>query len=194
MQANHIGPREQAVELAVFDAKLALALGREAPRCCVAHVHRKPVSAAYEGLPDRAKPDHAQPLPIDVTCHQWQVVVGLPVAPPHERVVLDDAMGDGKEERHRVVGDGLGVGADRPSKGHAPTLEALSVDAVDADTKVDDAPQRGHAVEQVVIDLLTKRPDPPRPRKIFCRRRRQDRAIEKTHVAALEHLVHQPAG
>ena len=93
-----------------------------------------------------------------------------------------------------MVGDRLGVGTDRPSEGHAPTLEALSVNAIDAHTKVDDTPQRGHAIEQVVIDLLTKRPDPPRPRKIFCRRRRQDRAIEKTHVAALEHLVHQTAG
>jgi hypothetical protein len=193
MRSREIGPAHQVVEVHARDVQRVLLGSGERTRRRVADLHVEGAGATREGAADRTEADDPEPPAVGVLRGQRQVPVGLPAAIAHDPIVLDDAVLQRQEQRHRVVGDRLGIGADRPGEGDVAAGQRVAIDAVHADAEVDDAAQRRHAVEQLVVDALAERPDPPRPRQVLGGRRREHRPVEEPHVAALEHLVHQPA-
>ena len=121
----------------------------------VHHRHPETHRPTRHRLPDLAVADDAQPRAVDVLGEQQRVVALRPAAGAHQPVALDQSPSRREDEPEGQVGDGLVQHTGGIGDGHALLTRRRDVHRVVADADERQQPQRGPALQQPSVQLVT---------------------------------------
>ena len=152
VQRDEIG--FQRVALHELYAQCALDFGRSAAGVEVNHAHAESSRAPRHGAADAAEADDPERFAPYVGAAELVEVPVLPLAGAGQGVALDQAAGDGHEQRPGEVGGGFVEHAGRVAGGDSAGGQGAEVEIVEADGDVGDHTQPGRGGKKLVVHLF----------------------------------------
>ena len=149
VQADHLGTREQLVELDQLDAERAGAiLGQE--RVVGDHGHIERLQSPRDGRADAAEADQSGDAADEFCADEGGA---LPAVGAQAGVGLDEVARSGEHERDGQLCGGDGVAAAGVEDGHAALGSGVEIDVVNTDAGASDRAELGRGRDQVGVHL-----------------------------------------